>query len=103
MAKQHSDLTRSPDIWNSLDFPLRAEGTSCRNWSAWIRYRWVQAAPTVTIVAPKDRTLCIGTATTLSVNATNATFYQWQVTDVTGDDDGDGNGFCRLPIKCNLD
>lgn len=92
-------LQGQANIWNYLDFPLRAGSTSYNNWSAWIRYRWVQAAPTVTIVAPKDRTLCIGTATTLSVNATNATFYQWQVTDVTGDDDGDGNGFVGCPTN----
>jgi hypothetical protein len=81
--------------WNYIDVPLRTSSTSYANWTVWLRYRWIQAAPTVAGVGPFDRPpLCVGTPTTLSVTTTAATFYQWQVTDVTGDDNGEPFGSC---------
>ncbi|MBK9459356.1 MAG: hypothetical protein IPN94_07950 [Sphingobacteriales bacterium] len=82
--------------WNYLDIPVRASSTSYQNWTVWIRYRWIQAAPTVAAITTPDRTLCVGTPTTLSVNAQQATFYQWQTTTVTGDDNGDPYTGCPV-------
>ncbi|MDD3876259.1 MAG: gliding motility-associated C-terminal domain-containing protein [Bacteroidales bacterium] len=76
-----------PNKWNYLDIPIRAGNGEYENWTMWIRYKWTQGSPVI-ITQPSaggaDRTLCIGTPTTLTVNANSTTFYQWQVTDVTG-------------------
>ena len=74
-----------PNMWNYLDLPVRASSGSYQNYTVWIRYQWTIGTPTVT--APDtnyDRTICDGQTTTIDLETENATYFQWQYTDVTG-------------------
>lgn len=81
-----------PNTWNSVDLVLRA-GSSNRfgNWTLWIDYMYELSAPTVSIAngggygtgSKYDRVICNASSTTIYGTATNATYYQWQVADVT--------------------
>lgn len=76
-----------PNTWNYLDFPVRAGSGGYENWTMWIRYKWTQGAPAI-VTQPSaggaDRSFCTGTSTTLSVVANSSTYYQWQITSITG-------------------
>lgn len=73
-----------PNTDNFIEIPVRIGSGQYENYIARIKYRWTLANPTATITPSLDRTLCLGTPTTITATTTNATWYQWQVTNATG-------------------
>lgn len=83
-----------PNTFNTIDVPVRIGNGRSQNWFLRFRYRWTIAAPTVSINTT-DLSGCIGTPITYSaanVSSTNATYFQWQVANVTSS----GAGTCPV-------
>ncbi|MBK6276309.1 MAG: PKD domain-containing protein [Saprospirales bacterium] len=73
-----------PNTDNFIEIPVRLSSSQYENYVARIKYRWTISNPTATVTSTLDNTLCIGTPTTITTTSTNATWFQWQVTNVTG-------------------
>jgi hypothetical protein len=72
-----------PNTDNYVEIPVRLSGTQYSNWIVRLKYKWTINNPTVTM-PDVDYVRCTGTGLTLTPTATaNATYYQWQVADVT--------------------
>ena len=71
-----------PNTYNFIDIPCNYSSTPYANWSARFRYRWTIGTPTVSI-ATTDLQGCLGTPVSLTATTTNATYYQWQVADLS--------------------
>ena len=63
------------DRWNEVEIPVRLGTNQYENWIVKLRYKWTLSDPAVVLATPKDRTLCVGTATTLqtTTGTTNCT------------------------------
>ncbi len=75
-----------PNTFNYVDVPIRLGSGGHENWNIRLRYRWTIGAPTIsTVSGAGDQTYCsTDPAPTLTATTQNCTYYQWQVTDVTG-------------------
>lgn len=91
-----------PNTWNEVDFPLRNGTGKFNNWTIWLEYRWNIDPPTASIDNSGnfgsggtyvDRILCNTTPTTISATTEHATYYQWEVANVTGPET-DPSGTC---------
>ena len=74
-----------PNTYNTVEIPVRIGSGTFQNWFLKFRYRWTISAPTVSINTA-DQTGCLGTPISYAasnVTTTNATYFQWQVADIT--------------------
>ncbi|HNG71116.1 MAG TPA: T9SS type A sorting domain-containing protein [Chitinophagales bacterium] len=75
-----------PNTDNYIDIPVNLSTSQYRSWMLRFKYKWTIANPVISSInQPDDNTLCIGSpALTFTATTTNATYYQWQVADVSG-------------------
>jgi hypothetical protein len=75
-----------PDTDNFYYVPMRANSSRYNNWYARIRYRWSIPDPRVTLLNPpsRDVVLCPGETYSMTAEAENATWYQWQYVEMDG-------------------
>ncbi len=72
-----------PNTDNFVEIPVRLSGSQYSSWIVRLKYRWNIANPSANM-PDADYLRCVGTALTLTpASTTNATYYQWQVADVT--------------------
>lgn len=72
-----------PNTDNFIEIPVRLSGSQYQNYIVRLKYKWTIGNPTANM-PDADYLKCIGTPLTLTPpSTTNATYYQWQVADVT--------------------
>jgi|GEM_PF-5656338 len=72
-----------PDKDNYYYLKMRTANSSHRSYIARIKYRWTIPKPIITsFPGPYDMYLCPGETYTMTAQAQNATFYQWQYVEL---------------------
>lgn len=73
---------------NYIDVPVRIGSSGFQNWMLRFKYKWTMASPaSISVDKADDLTLCTSapvSSYTYTATVSQATFYQWQVANVSG-------------------